>query len=84
MLTRFKVTHVALVVGLAVSMTACSQFQNLKAMKLFKDANADYARQDYRAASEAYEEVLAADPALTTAYFYLGNSYDNLYKRSKQ
>ena len=83
MFTRFKVAQVTLIVGIAVSMTACSQFQNLKAKKLFKDANTQYSRQDYRAAATAYEEVLEADPTLVTAYFYLGNSYDNLYKPSR-
>jgi tetratricopeptide (TPR) repeat protein len=83
MFTRFKVAQVTLIVGIAVSMTACSQFQNLRAKKLFKDANTQYSRQDYRAAATAYEEVLEADPTLVTAYFYLGNSYDNLYKPSR-
>lgn len=83
MLTRFKVAQISLVVGLAVSLTACSQFQELKAKKLFKDANTAYSRQDYREAAATYEEVLASDPNLTTAYFYLGNSYDNLYKPSR-
>lgn len=84
MFTRLKVlAQVALVVGLGMSLIACSQFQNLKAKKLFKDANAQYARQDYRNAARIYEEALAADPTLTTAYFYLGNSYDNLFKPSR-
>jgi tetratricopeptide (TPR) repeat protein len=83
MLTRFTVARMSLVVGLAVSLTACSQFQGLKAKKLFRDANTAYSRQDYRQAAATYEEVLASDPTLTTAYFYLGNSYDNLYKPSR-
>ena len=83
MLTRRNMAQVALVVGLGLSLTACAQFQNLKAKKLFKDANAQYSRQDYRNAARIYEEVLEADPELTTAYFYLGNSYDNLYKPSR-
>ena len=83
MFTRFKVAQVTLIVGIAVSLTGCSQFQNLRAKKLFKDANTEYSRQDYRAAATAYEEVLEADPTLVTAYFYLGNSYDNLYKPSR-
>jgi len=84
MVTRLKVlAQVALVAGLGVSLAACSQFQNLKSKKLFKDANAQYARQDYKNAARIYEEALAADASLTTAYFYLGNSYDNLYKPSR-
>jgi tetratricopeptide (TPR) repeat protein len=30
-----------------------------------------------------YEEAIAADPDLTVAYFYLGNSYDQLYKPAR-
>jgi tetratricopeptide (TPR) repeat protein len=61
----------------------CQQFQNLKAKKAFKDANVLYQQQDYRRAAHAYEEAIAADPNLAVAYFYLGNSYDNLYKPAR-
>ena len=55
----------------------------------FKEANMLYGRADYTGAIEAYHEVLEVlgeNPdselaqAMTAAYFYLGNSYDNLYK----
>lgn len=75
--------RLALVLGLSCTLVACSQWQNLKAKKLFKDANALYQQQDYRKASAAYEEAIKADPNLTVAYFYLGNSYDNMYKPSR-
>jgi tetratricopeptide (TPR) repeat protein len=75
--------RVALVLGLAGIVVACGQVQNLKARKLFKDANALYQQQDYRRAATTYEEALQADPNLTVAYFYLGNSYDNLWKPGK-
>jgi tetratricopeptide (TPR) repeat protein len=73
----------AVTLGLAMAVASCSQFESLKAKKHFKDANALYSRQEYRGAAEKYEEAIAADPELTTAYFYLGNSYDNLYKPSR-
>jgi tetratricopeptide (TPR) repeat protein len=59
-------------------------------VKSFKDANADYARKDWKKAAEKYEEVVKHEdamvklPQLTTAYFFLGNSYDQLYKPAKQ
>jgi tetratricopeptide (TPR) repeat protein len=81
---RVTLPRVALVVGLSASVVGCGQFANLKAKKHFKDANALYTQQDYRRAAEKYEEAIQADPELTTAYFYLGNSYDNLYKPSRQ
>jgi tetratricopeptide (TPR) repeat protein len=62
----------------------------LSAVKSFKDGNADYARKDWKRAAEKYEEVVTREaaiqqiPQLATAYFFLGNSYDQLYKPGKQ
>jgi tetratricopeptide (TPR) repeat protein len=55
----------------------------LKAKKAFKDGNTMYQAQDWRKAADRYEEVVANDPAFSQAYFYLANSYDNLYKPSR-
>ena len=49
-----------------------------------------YAAKDYKRAEERYEAVVANEKALQTtaslmtAYFFLGNSYDNMYKPGKQ
>jgi tetratricopeptide (TPR) repeat protein len=75
--------RLGLVVGLSVASVACGQWETLKARKSFKDANALYQQQDYRKAAAAYETAIQADPNLTVAYFYLGNSYDQLYKPSR-
>jgi tetratricopeptide (TPR) repeat protein len=69
----------ALVVGLT-SMAGCAQIGRLKAMKAFKAANRAYGTQEYTEAIKLYEEAIAAYPDLNIAYFYLGNSYDNLYR----
>jgi len=48
-----------------------------------KAGNAAYAQQNYKAAVEGYEQALATDPTnedLQTSYFFLANSYDNLWK----
>ena len=53
----------------------------------FREANGRYQRQDYQQAAAKYEETLAhnpTDPQLLTSYFFLGNSYDNLYKPSRK
>jgi tetratricopeptide (TPR) repeat protein len=68
---------------MSCTLVACGQFQTLKAKKHFKEANVLYQQQDYRRAAVAYEEAIKADPNLTVAYFYLGNSYDNLYKPAR-
>ncbi|MBL8139949.1 MAG: tetratricopeptide repeat protein [Acidobacteria bacterium] len=79
-----KAGRVAIVLALASTMAGCGWINTLKAKKAFKEANAAYASQDYKKAAEHYLEALAAKPDLTQAYFYLGNSYDNMYKVSKQ
>jgi tetratricopeptide (TPR) repeat protein len=68
-------------------LTACSQVGELKARKAYKAANQAYQSQDYKKASELYAEVIEAAPETQQAhqaYFFLGNSYDNLYKPSKK
>jgi len=50
----------------------------------WKDANAAYAASDYKKAIAKYQEALKNNPELAYAYFYLGNSYDNLYKATKK
>jgi tetratricopeptide (TPR) repeat protein len=62
----------------------CGQFEKLKAKKNLKDAHAAYQLQDYRKAIDNYQEALAADDTVPAARFYLANSYDNLYKPSRQ
>jgi tetratricopeptide (TPR) repeat protein len=69
------------------SITACAGFGTLKAMKSFKEANAAYQAADYKTAAQLYEETVEAapdEPRLVAAYFFLGNSYDQLYKPSKK
>src|SRR5262245_50730194 len=75
---------VALVAVVAVAQAGCTQFGVLKARLALRDAVKYYQRQDYKQAAEKYEEALAADPTLGDAYFYLGNSYDNLFKPSRR
>ena len=84
MFTRLRLP-LAVVLGLSLVTVGCGKysFASLKAKKSFQDANALYQQQDYKRAAEKYEEVLLADPELVTAYFFLGNSYDNLYKPAR-
>lgn len=66
-----------------LSAVGCGRIGQLKAAKAFKEANAAYQQQDYKKAADLYEQTVAADPVdFATAYFFLGNSYDNLYKPS--
>ncbi|HUR34360.1 MAG TPA: tetratricopeptide repeat protein [Vicinamibacterales bacterium] len=56
----------------------------MQAKRSFKAANAAYQAQDYKKAAGLYEETLKEDPNLAMAYFFLGNSLDNMYRPSKK
>ncbi len=74
---------VGAMLALSVSV-GCSQVGQVQAKRAFKSANAAYQSQDYRKAATLYEEVITADPNMNIAYFFLGNSLDNLYKPSRR
>jgi tetratricopeptide (TPR) repeat protein len=80
---QFSAGRLGVVLALCCTVAACGQSSGLQAKKYFKDANALYQQQEYQKAAAAYEAALQADPGLTVAYFYLGNSYDQLYKPSR-
>jgi tetratricopeptide (TPR) repeat protein len=73
-----------LALGSLTSTVGCAKVGEIKAKKAFKAANQAYQQQDYKKSGELYEETVAADPNLDSAYFFLGNSYDNQYKPSKK
>ena len=72
-------------------LTACQYLDQVSAMRTFKEGNIAYGRGDYEGAIEHYEEILAIledvgegdqllNEQLNATYFYVANSYDNLYK----
>jgi protein O-mannosyl-transferase len=75
---------VVVTVVATVGAAGCGQFNMLKARMALKDAHTAYQQQDYRGAIERYEQAIAADPTQTEAYFYLGNSYDNMYRPTRR
>ena len=87
MRVRSKAILASTAIVAAVALSACSQLGNLQAKKAFKDANTPYQAQNYHEAATKYEEAIAAAPdsaEAVTAYFFLGNSYDNLYKPARK
>ena len=74
----------ALVAGLALVASGCSQIGVLKGQMALKEANTEYQRQRYKEAAAKYEEAVVANPNLGDAYFYLGNSYDNQYRPARR
>ena len=85
MQSRFKAASLVVVLAaFSLTLVGCAQLNKLKAKKAFKEANALYQQQDFKRAADRYEEVVANDPELTAAFFFLANSYDNLYKPSRK
>jgi tetratricopeptide (TPR) repeat protein len=89
MRVRSKAILSASAIIAVVASAACGQLGNLQARKAFKDGNTAYQAQNYVEAAERYSEVVAdpsveTDPNLVHAYFFLGNSYDNLYKPARK
>ena len=77
----------ALAAVLGLSAVGCGKVNQLKGAKAYKAANAAYATQDYKKAADLYQETVNADPDypdFSPAYFFLGNSLDNLWKPSKK
>jgi tetratricopeptide (TPR) repeat protein len=73
----------ALLVGAAIiglSTAGCAKINGVVSLFKFKQANQAYQAQDYERSSKLYEETIANDPNNAIVYFYLGNSYDNMYK----
>lgn len=76
---------VAVVLGLSVAAAGCGKYSwgALKAQKDWKEANTLYQGSDWKGAAGKYESALASDPSRAEIYFYLGNSYDNMFKSSR-
>jgi tetratricopeptide (TPR) repeat protein len=84
---KFRYTRVVvLVAGLSVAAAGCGKYSinNIRALKAFKDATELYQRGDYRAAASDYERAIQLNPDWGFSYFYLGNSYDKLYKPARK
>jgi tetratricopeptide (TPR) repeat protein len=90
MCVRRKAILAGAAISVAVTAGACSRVANLQARKSFKEANGLYQSQNYKEAAARYQEVIntdpnvASDPNLSSAYFFLGNSYDQMYKPARK
>jgi len=81
---RSSAAFVTLVIGLSVALAGCGYIGEVRAMKAFKDGNKFYAASDWRAAAERYEAAAQLDPNNAAIYFYLANSYDNMYRPARK
>ena len=76
-----------LALGSLASSVGCAKVGEIKSRKAFKAANQAYQQQDYKKSAALYEEAIEAAPETQPAHqalFFLGNSYDNLFKPSKK
>ncbi len=87
---RSSAAYLALFVGLSVTLAGCGYLNQVRAMKALKDGNKAYAASDWRVAVQKYEEAEKLTTGDATCewcpaiYFYLGNSYDNMYRPARK
>jgi tetratricopeptide (TPR) repeat protein len=76
--------RVAFVLCVGAALAGCGYMNEVRAMKASKDANKLYTASDWRAAADKYEEAIRLNPNNGDLYFYLGNSYDNMYRPTRK
>ena len=81
---RSSAAYAALCIGLSVTLAGCGYLNEVRAMKAFKDGNKAYTASDWRAAAQKYEDAAKLDPNNAAIYFYLANSYDNMYRPARK
>lgn len=83
MQSRFTpIRALVLVLLVAVATSACGRYSigNLRALMAFKEGNQLYGKADFANAIQRYEEAVRHNPDMGIVYFFLANSYDNLYR----
>jgi tetratricopeptide (TPR) repeat protein len=77
---KMRVQALAVGVVLLLSGAACAKVQSRAA---FKDGNKEYTSENFKRAIEHYERAVELDPNLSEAWFYLGSSYQAMYRPGK-
>jgi tetratricopeptide (TPR) repeat protein len=73
---------VVLVVGLSIAASACGKYSigSIRSTKAFKDGVEAYQKQQYKEAVDDLQHAIELNPDFGFSYFYLGNSYDRMYR----
>ncbi len=61
--------------------TACN---TVRAKAAFKDGNKDYTAENFKKAIEEYSHAVELNPGFAEAHFFLGSSYQALYRPGKE
>ena len=77
---KMRVQALAMGVVLLLSSAACARLQSRMA---FKDGNKEYTLENFKRAIVLYERAVELDPNLGEAWFYLGSSYQAMFRPGK-
>jgi len=77
---KMRVQALAVGMVLLLSGVACAKVQSRAA---FKDGNKAYTSENFKRAIAHYERAVELDPNLGEAWFYLGSSYQAMYRPGK-
>jgi tetratricopeptide (TPR) repeat protein len=77
---------VVLLVGLSLATAACGRYSisSIRSAKAFQDGLSLYQKGSYAGAIEEFEEAIRLNPEFGFSYFFLGNSYDKMYRPTRQ
>jgi tetratricopeptide (TPR) repeat protein len=84
---QFRLSRmVVLVAALSVAAGACGRYSinSIRSAKAFQDGIGLYQRADYVPAAEHFEEAIRLNPDFPFSYFFLGNSYDKMYRPGRK
>jgi tetratricopeptide (TPR) repeat protein len=75
-----KKTKLALGVSALLALGFSSGCNSVRAKAAFKDGNKEYTAENFKKAIEEYTQAVELDPDFTEAYFYLGSSWQALFR----
>jgi tetratricopeptide (TPR) repeat protein len=79
-----RLRHHALPVSAAFLALLAAGCDGIRAKMAFKDGNKNYKEENFRVAIEEYSEAVQLKPDFPEAHFFLGSSYQALYRPGKE
>jgi tetratricopeptide (TPR) repeat protein len=84
---QFRFTRtLVLVAALSVAAAGCGRYSigSIRSAKAFQDGLAQYTGGNFTQAAQNFEEAIRLNPGFGFTYFFLGNSYDKMYRPSRK